>query len=58
MVQRFGSRCLKTWLALAAALVLLVCAGTAHAQYKPKEKDLVRPVATIKAKMAKTPSIP
>jgi nitrite reductase (cytochrome c-552) len=54
MVQRFGSRCLKTWLALAAALGLLVCTGTAQAQYKPKANDLVRPVATIKAKMAKT----
>jgi len=53
MVHRYGSRWLATWLALLATLALLVGAGTAYAQYKPKDTPIVRPVATIKAKMAK-----
>jgi hypothetical protein len=53
MVHGYVSRCLAIGLALFATLALLVGAGTAYAQYKPKDTNIVRPVATIKAKMAK-----
>jgi hypothetical protein len=56
MAHGIASGWKRALLALGATLGLLAGAGAVHAQYKPKDTNFVRPVATIKAKMAKTKS--